>query len=292
MKRMKLKDFFETMYVPRHSELYKRPASRAKDRNLFYNHLGPLLGRKLKSITREEIALLHRETRQAAGLYTANRALTLIAHIYAKALEWGYPERLGNPARGIRKFRERPRDRFIHPEEMRRFFRELAHEPNAMFRHYILLSLFLGQRRRNILALRWDDIDLATGRAYFADTKNGEAQQVPLTLQARELLGKMRAERTGEWVLPSRRSKSGHFEEPKELWRAFLKRAGIQNLRLHDLRRTMGSYQAITGSPVNIIGKALGHRSAAATMVYSRLTLDPVRESMQRATDKMLEYLG
>jgi integrase len=111
-----------------------------------------------------------------------------------------------------------------------------------------------------------------------------------MTTQVKELLGSMEHDSDSEWVLPSKKSASGHLEDPKRPWQDLLARAGIENLRLHDLRRTQGSYQAITGSSLHIIGKSLGHKSPSATELYSRLTTDPIRESMQRATDKMLEF--
>lgn len=85
-------------------------------------------------------------------------------------------------------------------------------------------------------------------------------------------------------------SKSGHLEDLHRPWYALLKRANIENFRVHDLRRTFGSYQAITGTSLFIIGKALGDKTTAATQVYSRLTMDPIRESIQRGADKMLEF--
>jgi len=91
------------------------------------------------------------------------------------------------------------------------------------------------------------------------------------------------------WVLPSEKSASCHLEDPKRPWQDLLARAGIENLCLHDLRRTMGSYQAITGASTNIIGKSLGHKSTSATLVYARLTADPIREAMEKATDRMME---
>ena len=90
-------------------------------------------------------------------------------------------------------------------------------------------------------------------------------------------------------VLPSVKSKSGHLEDPKRPWRELLHRAGIENTCLHDLRRTMGSYKAISGTSLHIIGKSLGHKSTSATQVYARLTADPIRESMQKAIDRMVE---
>lgn len=78
------------------------------------------------------------------------------------------------------------------------------------------------------------------------------------------------------------------MEDPKRPWRELLQSAGIENLRLHDLRRTMGSCQAISGTSLHIIRKSLGHKSTSTTQVYARLTADPVRESMQKATDRMM----
>ena len=83
---------------------------------------------------------------------------------------------------------------------------------------------------------------------------------------------------------------SGHLADPKKAWMRILKEAGIENLRIHDLRRTLGSYQAATGANGYIIGKSLGHRSQQSTAIYARLNLDPVRESVNKATDIMFSY--
>jgi integrase len=77
--------------------------------------------------------------------------------------------------------------------------------------------------------------------------------------------------------------------EPKTAWKRILTRAGIQDLRIHDLRRTLGSWQAATGASLPIIGKSLGHKSLGATQIYARLNLDPVRESLNKATDALLQ---
>ena len=82
------------------------------------------------------------------------------------------------------------------------------------------------------------------------------------------------------------------MEDLHRPWYALLKRSGIENLRVHDLRRTFGSYQAITGASLYIIGKSLGDKTTAATKVYSRLTLDPIRDSIQRGADRMLEFVN
>ncbi len=79
--------------------------------------------------------------------------------------------------------------------------------------------------------------------------------------------------------------KSGHLVEPKKGWIRIKERAGIKDLRLHDLRRSLGSWQAITGSSLVIIGKTLAHKDQKTTAIYAQLDNDPVRESLQKATE-------
>ena len=84
--------------------------------------------------------------------------------------------------------------------------------------------------------------------------------------------------------------KTGHLVEPKSAWKRILTRADIKNLRIHYLRRTLGNYQAMAGSSLQIIGRFLGHKSTQATQIYSRMNLDPVRESVKGATADILKY--
>lgn len=106
--------------------------------------------------------------------------------------------------------------------------------------------------------------------------------------QAIAILEKRYNSRANDWVFPSPSSKSGHIEEPKKAWKRILNRAGIKDLRIHDLLRTLGSWQAATGANSYIIGKSLGHKTQQATAIYARLNLDPVRASVERAAEAML----
>ena len=89
------------------------------------------------------------------------------------------------------------------------------------------------------------------------------------------------------WVFPHK-TKCGHITEPKNAWARICKSAKLSDLRIHDLRRTLGSWQAAGGSSLHVIGKSLGHRNQATTAIYARLNLDPVRESVNRATAAIL----
>lgn len=292
LRDMTLKQFFDTQYYPRHVLVYTKPKTQAKDETMFRNNLVSLHSRKMMSITRQDVERLHFDLKDRISLYTANRVVGLLKHMYNKAIEWGYPAHHGNPAVGIKMFREKSRERFLQPDEITRFFAALAEEPNEAFKNYVLLSLFIGQRRQNMLSMRWSNVDLNLGFVLFPDSKNGDPQRIPLISQALEILQDMRTRATDDWVFSSRAgSKSGHVEDFHRPWYALLKRANIEDLRFHDLRRTFGSYQAITGASLHIVGKALGDKTSAATQVYARLTMDPVRDSIQRAADKMLEFV-
>lgn len=292
LRDMTLKQFFNTQYFSRHVKVYTRPKSQAKAETMFRNYLGEFHNRKMISITRADMERMHAGLRDRISLYTANRTLALVKHMYNKAIEWGYPSRHGNPAVGIKMFRERSRERFLLPDEIKRFFAALNEEPNEVFKNYVLLSLFIGQRRQNMLSMRWSNVDLDLGYVLFPDSKNGDPQRIPLITQALDILKEMRQHATDDWVFSSNAgSKSGHFEDLHRPWYALLERAGIEDMRIHDLRRTFGSYQAITGASLHFIGKALGDKTTAATQVYSRLTMDPIRDSIQRGADKMLEFV-
>lgn len=229
---------------------------------------------------------MHQKITENNGIYQANRMLARIRSMYNKAIEWGWNG--VNPASGIKQNREVKRDRFVQPKEFPEFFKALNEEPNIVARNYIWMSLFTGARKSNVLAMRWEDIDFSLKIWRIPNTKNGEPLIVPLDDRAVALLKDI--EQTSEWVFPSPASASGHLQDPKKAWKRILDRAGIKNLRIHDIRRTLGSYQAITGASLPIIGKTLGHKSQTATQIYARLDYDPVRESMKNALEKMFEY--
>ena len=291
LKDITLKQFFDDVYFPRYSQVYKRPKSQAKDESMFRNYLAPVHQRKMTSITRTDLEQIHKDLNSRISPYTANRALGLVKHMYNKAFDWGYPKRHGNPALGIKMFREKSRERFLMPDELNRFFTALAEESNELFKNYVLLSLFIGQRRQNMLEMRWSNIDLTLGAALFPDSKNGDPQRIPLITQSIEILKNMRQHATDDWVFSSNvGSKSGHVEDFHRPWYALLKRAQIADLRFHDLRRTFASYQAINGASSFVLGKALGDKTDAAVKVYARLNDDPVRQSIQSAANMMLGY--
>jgi integrase len=275
------------MYMERYSREHKKTWK--YDERDVPRFLGHLFQRKLSAITKQDVQPIHEKIRIENGLYQANRLLARIHIIYNKAIEWGW-EGI-NPAHGIKKFKEKSRDRFLHPDELPRFFESLDMEQNDTIRDYVYVSLFTGARRSNVLAMRWEEIHLERREWLIPETKNGESLRIHLVDLVLELL-KTRLEKYGRraWVFEGP-GKTGHLMEPKAGWKRILDRAGIKDLRLHDLRRTLGSWQAATGANSYMIGRTLGHKTSQSTAVYARLNIDPVRDSVEKATEAMLQTI-
>lgn len=216
---------------------------------------------------------------------TANRALALVSTVFNQMT----PERQ-NPCKGVKKFKEQSRDRFLQPAELQRFFEALAAPDTSLtLRDYLLLSIYTGARRGNVMQMKWVDIDFNRNlwRIPASQSKNSETMTVPLIEPALQIIKERKAVTNSVFVFASTASASGHIEDPKRAWKTLLKKAKLSDVRIHDLRRTMGSYQTMTGASSAIVGKTLGHKSQEATAVYARLNLDPVRTSMEAAVEMM-----
>jgi integrase len=247
--------------------------------------------RRLSSIQPADVRRMMTALKDGVGARTANKAFILLRAIYRKMKEWRLFDG-DNPCEGIPKFPERERARFLRADELPAFFEALANCENETFRHFVLLSLATGARKNNVLAMRWADLDFTAGlwTVPGEKSKSGDLLTVPLTAVALEVLNARRGN-GGEWVFPSN-SASGHLADPKKQWDALLKVAGLQDVWLHDLRRSLGSWAAMQGASLAIIGRALGHKSNDATHIYARLQTDPVREAMERAQAAMFAHGG
>ena len=333
-KEMTLGKLFEE-YMTRYSKIHKK--SWKYDEREINKYLSHWFKRRISDISKIDIKLLHEKIYSENRLYQANRILERIRGMYSKAIEWGWEGQ--NPATGIKKYKEKSRDRFVQPSEMPCLLRAISEEENETIRDFLWILLFTGARKTNTLMMRWDEINWDTNEWRIPDTKNGEPLLVPLSGRAMDIL-KVRYERSNSpWVFPQDENNQKHLNDPKKGWIRTLERASfylwqnntrlkkwldeIQNemnyfpaqilykkavqrskqkkielppslmdVRMHDIRRTFGSYQAISGSSLQVIGKSLGHKSTQATQIYARLNLDAVRSSVEKATEAMFSLSG
>lgn len=282
-REMTLEDLF-LEYMERRAAFNRRPD---KPKDTFRLYLSDWGKRKLSSIKHEEVDRLHKKIGRNNGQVTANIVLKLLHVMFNKAINEWRIWKGENPAHGIAKFPEQSRDRFLQSDELPRFFKSLAEEENETIRDYVLISLLTGARRSNVLSMKWPDINFDRQEWRIPETKNGMPQTVTLSPEALEILHSRKATNDSEFVFPGT-GKSGHLEEPKKGWKRILERARIEDLRIHDLRRTLGSWQAKTGASLAIIGKSLNHKNQNTTAIYARLDLDPVRDSVNKATSAMM----
>lgn len=264
--------------------------SLSKDQDNYRLHLQGLARKKLSDIQRNEIRKLHSTLSVKSGKFLANRVLALVRALFNFGIRTLDIPNLTNPAAGLKMNREESRDRRLHPDEMPKFFEALAAEENPDMRDYVMLSLLTGARRSNVLAMTWAEINMER-RTWTIPGSKAKAKDnivVPLTDAAIDVL-QARAEASGAqgWVFPGSGA-TGHLVEPKKGWQRLLQRAGIEDLRLHDLRRSLASFQIDAGVSLAVIGKGLGHHSQQTTAVYARLAQDPVADAWQKGTDAIL----
>jgi integrase len=277
-----------SQYLERHAKQHKR--TWAEDKQRFEQYLQSAIGKKkLSLINRQLVASIHGDITLAGHSTVANRVLALVSSVYGWAISAGLVE--SNPISGIKRNREMSRDRFLQSDELPRFFKALADEENKTMRDYFLLSLLTGARRANVLAMRWTEVNFERKEWRIKETKNGAPQTVTLSPQAVELLRARITSDADIFVFPGT-GKTGHLVEPKKGWQRILTRAGITDLRIHDLRRTLGSWQAKQGASLAIIGKSLNHKNQNTTAIYARLDLDPVRDSVNTATRAIMVAAG
>jgi integrase len=162
----------------------------------------------------------------------------------------------------------------LQADELKRFFEALVQEPNEAMRDFFMLSLLTGARRANVLAMRWSEISFERKEWQIPRTKNGDPQTITLTDEAIQVLKERKSmndeldkHAQSQFVFPGE-GKTGHLAEPCKGWLRTLERAGLEDLRIHDLRRTLGSWQAKTGASLVIIGKSLNHKHHSTTQVY------------------------
>jgi integrase len=281
-------------YFERHASKHKAERSIEEDHALLRRYIPKAwTGRRIKDITAEDVDRLHAAVGRDHGHYAANHLVRLLRTMFnlAKSREWKMlPADADNPAAGISLFAEPRRERFLGPDELRRVNDALL-EATPVWRAFFPLSVFLGLRRNELLTLRWANVDLDANVVTIPRTKNGDQLRLPLPSAAVAILTGLAAEREDrrEWVFPSRVSESGHIVAPGKAWERIRERAGVADVRIHDLRHTLASWMVAQGKQnLPIVGKALNHRRLETTQRYAHLDLEPVRQALEQTTALMV----
>lgn len=279
-------------YLAEWADIKKRPGSAADDRSMLQRLIRPELGnRKVASIEYADIDRLHRKITKDRGPYGANRVVALMSKMLSLAIKWKI--RGDNPAKGIERNQEERRYRYLAGDELRRLTEALAVHPNQIAASAVRMLLLTGARRGEVLSATWDQFDLDVGIWVkpSSHTKQKREHRVPLSAPARLLLIEMRdaAERRAKekkrepspYVFPARVG-DGPMVEIKTAWAALCKAAGIEGVRVHDLRHSYASMLASAGLSLPVIGALLGHTQPGTTARYAHLFDDPLRAAAER----------
>ena len=292
-------DLFD-IYLREHGPKLKE-SSKAEYQRAITKHALPAIGRlQAEAITRQDLNKIHLSL--ADRPHRANRVISYLGGVFSWAASNGYLPEGNNPARSIKRFREQSRQRYLTEEELSALGNALRlaetsgipwitsatgtsakhtpkSNPNVTYpnsvTNAIRLLLFTGCRLREILNLRWKEVDLQRGFLFLPDSKTGQKAVVLNEAAISILRG---STRESDYVIPG--DDPDHpRHDLKRPWKHIRAVAGIEDVRLHDLRHTHASVGAAAGFGLQIVGKLLGHSSPQTTQRYAHLADTPVRRA-------------
>ena len=257
-------------------------------------HVLPRLGnRSVADITRADVTALHHQMR--AIPYAANRTIAILSAVFTAAELWGLRPEGTNPCRYVKRFREERRERFLSDEEYRRLgavLREVDRTGSvaASAVAAIRLLMLTGCRLSEIMTLRWEYVAQESAELRLPDSKTG-AKTVHLGAAAVAVLRGIARVEGNPWVITGRRpgSRVASLHYP---WALIRKRAGLDDVRLHDLRHSFASGGLLIGEGLPIIGKLLGHSQVQTTARYAHLADNPVKAAADRIAGRIAEVSG
>lgn len=254
----------------------------------------PALGRhRVTEVTRADIAKIHHDLRHIP--YDANRCLEIISKMFGLAEMWGLRPEGTNPRKHIKKYPEEKRERFLSAAELRRVgevLREMEGEGIELFSAIAAVRLLIltGCRLGEIMTLKWEYVDIPGKVLRLPDSKTG-AKVVHLGQPAVEVLEKIERVEKNPWVIVGTKD-GARLSDLQPFWQRVRARAGLKDVRIHDLRHTFASTAVAAGQGLPMIGKLLGHTQVQTTARYAHLAADPVRTAADAVSSSLAEAIG
>ena len=275
-----LAERFLEEYVPVHC----KARTQVEYRHAVNRYILPALGSvRVVALTREEVAALHQELKDKP--YQANRTLGVLSKMMNLAEAWNLRPDRSNPCYHVRKYKEGKRERFLTEEELQRLGKALDEEealaPAAVTAYRLLL--YTGARLSEIQTLKWEHI--RGNRIHLPDSKTG-AKTIPLNGPALEVLANAERVEGNPYVIVG--TKEGAcLQDLQKPWRRVRKAAGLEDVRIHDLRHTFASEAVMGGESLPMVGKILGHTQAQTTARYAHLADDPLQSVSDRVASSL-----
>jgi integrase len=264
-------------YLSEYLSEKRKPSTVKEFRRTIEREILPRLGhRRVTDLTLADADALHRALK--ASPIQANRTIAVLSSMLMRAEKWGLRPFGSNPCSHVDRYRENKRERFLSPAELERLGEALrqsegAQHPSALLA--IRLLALTGMRRGEVLTLKWGYVDFDKGLLLLPDSKTGR-KPVPVAAPALKLLSEAPRMEGNPYVCFGVRPASS-FVGLQKVWERVRSLAGLDEVRMHDLRHTYASFGAAAGLNLFLIGKILGHSQASTTQRYAHLADDPVR---------------
>lgn len=251
-------------------------------------YIRPALGRrKVDTVTRRHVEAL------VSGLpgTQRNRVLAFVSVLFNTFERWDWRPQRSNPARGVERARETPRDRVLSSAELA----GLAGVLDGMADRFpavvaaIRFAALTGLRIGEVLAVRWQDVDFESGRLTMPQTKTGRRTH-DLPRAALELLAGL--ERLGPWAFTTDGRAALTYRPVQQHFMHAVRAAGLADVRLHDLRRTVMTRAAASGVGTHVLRDLLGHKTTAMADRYVRAVGSPVREARELIGAQIAAAMG
>lgn len=236
-----------------------------------------------------------RRTDSAAkgGKGTATRTVGLLGAIFAFAVREGL--RPDNPVRGVERYRDKQSQRFLSGEELGRLTEAMAEaERNGANKSglaVVRLLTLTGARKSEIEGLKWAEVDFERSCLRLADSKTG-ARIVPLGAAALQALSQVEMSAVSPFVFPAEGEPKKHYVGTPKVWLRLRKAAGLDDVRIHDLRHTFASFGAAGGLSLPLIAAILGHKDVKTTQQYAHLADSPVKTAADRTAAAIQAAMG
>ncbi len=275
-----------THFAHQFIEYYSKPNKRSwkRDTQLVNNLVSFFHEKLLHELTPLDIEKYKKERIKTVAPATVNRELACLKTIFNKAIEWGKVEQ--NPVRKVKLYQENNRRvRYLESEEIDKLLRECSGHLNPI----VTTALNTGMRRGEILNLKWEDVDIHQRLIYIIHSKSGEKREIPINSLLLELLKRLRRSSRSDYVFCH--EDGSPFSKVDKGFRGACKRAGIKNLRFHDLRHTFASHLVMNGVDLKTIQELLGHKSLEMTLRYAHLSPDHKRRAVDDLGEKMCQVV-
>ena len=279
-------------FLRSHVAVNCKPKTMELYRAVIDNHIVPAFGdRPIGAVRRSDVAALQYSLHDRPAV--ANSTIRVLAQLFRKAQQWGLAPEGPNPCRSVRQFKLRLRDRHLTRDEYRRLGQALRDGEDggwvsAPAAAALRLLILTGCRRNEILTLRWDDVDRHARELRLRDSKSGPCM-VALTPEVEGVLDGVRRVRGNPWVIVGQ-APGSRLKTLKSTWRRVKLRAGLEDVRLHDLRHSYATRALALGESLSMIGKLLNHAQMQSTARYAHVMVDAEKAAAARVGDRIAAH--